>query len=233
MYRVRAAVWSATTSDLRTSESRWRSTSTSSAPSSTAQTLVRSNPPANTEVDAEQLAFVVGQQVVRPGHRVGERELPGRARLRAPQQPEPIGESVADLDRAHRGHAGGGQLDSQREPVEGLADLGHRGGGVGLRQTRSRAGPARARSTNNVTASEVTPPSSASGGTVNTVSPSSIRFSRDVARTLTFRDRPSIAAIADRRGAEDVLAVVDHQQQLPTRQRVGDGVDQRRVRRAA
>ena len=76
-----SAAWSATTSDLRTSESRCRSTSTSSAPSTTAQMLVRSKPPANTDVRAQQVALVVGQQVVGPLHRVAQRRAgaPGPA----------------------------------------------------------------------------------------------------------------------------------------------------------
>ena len=42
-------------------------------------------------------------------------------------RPESIGEPIPDLDRAHGCHSCGSQLDAQREPVEGLADLGHRG----------------------------------------------------------------------------------------------------------
>ena len=130
---MRVAVWSATTSDLRTSESRLRSIDVDVVgvgASSTAHTLVRSKPPANTDVTAEELALVVGQQVVRPRDGVAEGELSFRARRRPLQQPEAIGESVANLDRTHGRHARGRQLDSQRQPVEGLADLGHRGGGL-------------------------------------------------------------------------------------------------------
>ena len=90
--------------------------------------------------EAEQLPLVVGQEVVGPLHRMAERELSFRPRYRSLQQPESIGESIPDLDRAHRRHSGGGQLDAQREPVEGLADLGHRGRGIRLRRARSWAG---------------------------------------------------------------------------------------------
>ena len=64
---------------------------------------------------------------------------------------------------------------------------------------------------------------------MSTVSPSTARVSRDVARILTFPDRPRIAAIGRSRGGEDVLAVVDHQQEPPTSERIGNRVDQGRV----
>ena len=38
--------------------------------------------------------------------------------VRSPQQPESVGESIPDLDGAHRGHPRRCQLDPQREPVE-------------------------------------------------------------------------------------------------------------------
>ena len=58
-----------------------------------------------------------------------ERELPLGAGRGALQQAEPVGETVPDLDRAHRRHARRGELDAEREPVDRLADLGHRVGG--------------------------------------------------------------------------------------------------------
>ena len=63
---------------------------------------------------------------------MAERELSFGVRRRTLQQPEPIGQSVPDLDGAHGRHARGRQLDPEREPVEGLADLGDRGGGLVL-----------------------------------------------------------------------------------------------------
>ena len=70
---------------------------------------------------------------------MAERELAFRPRRRPLQQPEPIGEPVPDLDRAHGRHPRRGQLDAEREPVEGLADLGHRVGG--LRLAEPEVGP--------------------------------------------------------------------------------------------
>ena len=46
---------------------------------------------------------------------------------------------------------------------------------------------------------------------------------------LTFLDRVRIVADGRCRGREDVLAVVHHQQDLPAGQRLGHGVDERRV----
>ena len=47
------------------------------------------------------------------------------------EQPESIAEVVTEILRAHRNHAGGGELDRQRDPVQSLADLCHCSG-VGL-----------------------------------------------------------------------------------------------------
>ena len=67
--------------------------------------------------------------------------------------------------------------------VEGRADLRH---GVGIDRLDLELGrTARARSTNSVTASDATPPSSDSGGTATLTSPATPSASRDVARTLT------------------------------------------------
>ena len=56
---------------------------------------------------------------------------------------------------------------------------------------------ARARSTNSVTASDVTPPFNASGSTDRTVSPSTASGSRDVARIRPVLDRPRMVSTAD------------------------------------
>ena len=92
---------------------------------------------------AEELLLVVGEEVVGPLHGLAERELAFRTLARSLQQPEPIGEAIPDLDGAHRGHARRGQLDAEREPVERLADLGHRRGGGLIAE--AEVGPHRAR----------------------------------------------------------------------------------------
>ena len=62
-----------------------------------------------------------------------------RSRGRDLQQPEPIGEPVTDLDCTHRRHPGRGQLDPQRKPVEGLADLHHRRRGLRIVKSEVRS----------------------------------------------------------------------------------------------
>ena len=177
---------------------------------------------------AEQLALVVVQQVVRPRHRVAERELSLRPRRRAP--------ATAGIDR----RAGPGPRPRSWRPCARRPARFPAGARRGSRRSRSPRRPcrgspspksgrtARARSTNSVTASEVSPPSSASGGTVNTVSPSSMSVSRDVARILTFRGPAEHRGDGRARGGEDVLAVVHHQQEPPPGQ-----ATRRRCRSAA
>ena len=63
-------------------------------------------------------ALVVVQQVVGPGHRVPQRRLAIGPELGSGQQPEPVAQPVAHLDRAHRRHPRRGQLDAERQPVE-------------------------------------------------------------------------------------------------------------------
>ena len=109
-----------------------------------------------------------------------------------------------------------------------FADLGHRIAVSGSASPKSGR-TTRARSTNSVTASEVTPPSSASGATVGAASPSIAKGSREVARTLTSPDRPRIAAIGGRGRSQDVLAVVDDEQEPPSADRLGHRVDERHV----
>ena len=80
----------------------------------------------------EQFALVFGEEVIGPLHGMAERELSFRPRLRGLQQPEPVREPTPDLDGAHGRHPRRGQLDPQREAVEGSTDLGHGGRGLGL-----------------------------------------------------------------------------------------------------
>ena len=91
---------------------------------------------------AQQLALVVGQQIVGPAHCVLQRLLPLGLRAPMPRSSRKRSPSRSlHLDRAHGGHPRRRQLDAQREPVEGLADLGH--GGRGLRVVQAEAGPDR------------------------------------------------------------------------------------------
>ncbi len=110
-------------------------------PSTTAQMLDRSKPPANTDAVRSSVPFVVGQQVVGPLDGVAKRELTLWTRCAAPQQTEPVGEPVPDLDRAHRRHPGRREFDAERQPVDGLADLRHRCRGCGVRELEVVAGP--------------------------------------------------------------------------------------------
>ena len=177
---------------------------------------------------AEQLPLGVGQEVVGPLHRVAERELTFRARCRPLQEPVPIGESVPDLHRAHGGHAGSGQLDPQREPVQGLADLGHRGGGVRLRE-------AEVRSHGSGSIDEQRRGIGGHSAVQGQGRDGDHRLPAD--RQGLARRRQDLHACGppedrlDRRsrGGQDVLAVVDHQQEQPTSERIGDRVDERRL----
>ena len=175
--------------------------------------------------DAEERALVVGQQVVGPLDRVPQRELALGTGRRALQQAEPVGEPVPDLDRAHRRHARRGQLDAEREPVDGLADLGHRVGG--LRIVEPEVGPHGPR--------PVDEERDRVGGHATVARQGRDRergLADDGERLARRGDDPHPARAAedrrDRRGGggEDVLAVVDHEQQLPAGERLGDGLDE-------
>ena len=107
----------------------------------TAQTLVRSKPPANTDVEREQLALVVGQQVVRPRDGVAERELPFRPRRRAPAAagsdrrvgPEPRPRSWRPCARPPARSPAGARRAVSQISVTAV-------GGLGAPEARSRAG---------------------------------------------------------------------------------------------
>ena len=176
----------------------------------------------------EQLALVVVQQVVRPCHRVAECEVSLRPGRRSPQQSEAIGEPVPYLDRAHGGHARRGQLDSQREPVECLADLGHRGGGVALSQPEVGTHSARS----------VHEQRDGIGGLASLQRErwhGEHRLAVEHERLACGCEDLDVPRAAEHRGdgrtrsGENVLAVVHHQEETASGQRFGDSVDQRRV----
>ncbi|MFN8028047.1 MAG: hypothetical protein U0W40_17285 [Acidimicrobiia bacterium] len=77
----------------------------------------------------EQRPLVVVEELVRPLDRVVQRVLTLGGAGRATQQTKPVGEPVAHVFGAHRGHAGGGELDAEGQPVERGADVGDRGRG--------------------------------------------------------------------------------------------------------
>ena len=177
---------------------------------------------------AEQGAFVVGEQVVGPPDRVPEGELalgPGRAAL---QETEAIGEPVSYLDRTHRRHARRSQLDAEREPVDGLTDLGDGRGRLGI--VDPKVGPHRTSSIDEQRDRV---------GRLATVTCEWWDRERDLAadgeRLARGGDDPHAARAAEdrrdrgRRRADNVLAVVDHQQQLSAGQRRSDGLDEGNV----
>ena len=122
--RVRPDERSATSSDLRTSASSTSSVANSSSEPATAHApagRIRRRTP-NTVASSDLL--VVVEQVVGPLHRVAQRLVALQPAPRPDQQPEPVVEAIAHLDRGHRLHPRGGQLDRQRDAVEAAADLG-------------------------------------------------------------------------------------------------------------
>ena len=74
----------------------------------------------------QQSPVVVGQQVPAPVDQRVERLLPRHRRPAATgEEPEPVAEPPRDVVGRHDGHAGRGELDRERDPVETPADLGH------------------------------------------------------------------------------------------------------------
>ena len=171
--------------------------------------------------------FVVVEQVVGPLHRVAQRLVAFQPAPASRQQPEPVTETVAHLLRAHRHHPRRRQLDRQRDPVQPPADLRHRVRVVGLVQREARSDrPGRVRRT--------TPPpptrprrATSSDGTGHSCSAPTRSPSRDVAITFTVAVRGQDRLDQVGRRVEHVLAVVQHDQQPPPRQGLGDAVGHR------
>ena len=138
---------------------------------------------------AQQPLLLGGELVVAPLDRRLQRLLPRQRGLAAGQQPEAIVQLAANLLDREQLHAGGRELQRQRDAVEPAADVGDRlGVVVGQREVRRDRC---ARSMNSCTAWEAATAcvSRASGGgaaserTANSRSPSTPRPSRLVART--------------------------------------------------
>ena len=144
----REVAWSATTRDLRTSESRCREDVHLVGVVDDCAEGGEVEAAGENRRGAQQIPLILRQQVVRPGHRVPQRVLTLGRGSDPLQQSEPVRESVPDLTRTHRRHPGGRQLDAQRQAVEHGADLDDRGGRVRVLQTRTavaRSGPGRGR----------------------------------------------------------------------------------------
>ena len=145
------------------------------------------------------------------------------------QQTESVGESIPDVPRAHRGHPRRRQLDPQRQCVEHVADLDHRGGCAGILEPELRPDGARpvdeqrdrigcratftAQTATRIEASLRQPP-----------------VTRAMSRgSSTFPDRRRMAAMADAAAISTCSQLSTDEQQPLTGERLGHGVDQRGV----
>ena len=152
-----------------------------------------------------------------PIHRGAQRPLALARRARpARQQPEAIREPLDELlDREHP-QPRRGQLDRQRQPVQPHAErFDGRRVVVGQREARTRLARALDEQRH-----RVRPPSpgSDSGGTRQSVSPSTPSGARLVASTTTCGAARSSAVTTSRARAQQMLAVVEHDQRPPRRQ---------------
>ena len=108
-------------------------------PSTTAQMPARSNPPENTDDVAQQLALVIGQQVVGPAHRVAQRLLalgsardPCNSRKRSPSRSRTSTALIAAIRAAASSMPSGSPSRVSQISITAVASAG--------RATRSRAG---------------------------------------------------------------------------------------------
>ena len=99
-----------------------------SGPSPTTRAAIGTvQPPVNTESRRRRRAVVVGQEVPAPVDQGVERLLARDGRpATAGEESEPVAEARRDLVGRHGRHAGGGELDRERDAVEAAADLGDR-----------------------------------------------------------------------------------------------------------
>ena len=174
---------------------------------------------------AQQLTLVVGQQIVGPAHRQLQRLLPLRLALRSAQQSEAIAESIPHLDGTHGGHPSRCQLDTEREPVECLADLRHCRGALRVVQAETDA----------CRAGSLDEQLDRVRGDATIERKRRNRQQRLTGNPQVFtRRRQNLGVpgptedLSDGRasGVEHMLAVVDHQQEPSAGNGLGDGVDQ-------
>ena len=74
---------------------------------------------------AQHRLFGVIEKVIGPADGVAEGLMAFEAAAGAGEKPETVIEPVADVLGAHGHHAGRGELDGERDPVETPADLAH------------------------------------------------------------------------------------------------------------
>ena len=151
----------------------------------------------------------------------------GAVRSPVRQQPEPVGHPHPDLVDGERADPGGGQLDRQRDAVEGTADF-RDGAGV-LRGERETGAAASARSEKSWTASpgDVPVAVTGSGGTGQTVSPATRSGSRLVASSRSSAELASSRWLSRAHASSRCSQLSSASTSLRRTQRVGQRVEQR------
>ncbi len=196
LYRVRTEPWWALTKDLRTKESRSRSTSMSSLVSATAHRCRQVEPPCEHRHLSQLLP-------ARP-RSTGRRTRPSRAAVSPDDRaPAPARSAAGTGQRAGPAPRPRSSPPCVRRPArcQGVARRASRRSRSprprsACRRSRTRAGQRGHAPTNRLTASDVTPPSRVKGDTDRRVSPDADRCSRDVARIRGTSERARISSIA-------------------------------------
>ena len=177
---------------------------------------------------SQQHLLPLRQQVVAPVDRGAQRPLAWR---RGPvperQQPEPVGHPHPDLVDGERADPGSGQLDRQRDPVEGTAKF-RDGAGVfrGERETWGSSQRPFGKKLDSI-------PWRRAGGGNGQRGHRPHRLTGDPQRLATGGQQPQLSRARQQplaqpgAGVEQVLAVVEREQQPAQTQRVGQRVEQR------
>ena len=193
--------------------------------------------PAGEQAQApEEPALVGRQQVVGPAHEVAQGAVAGlRGLARAGEELESLVEALRERGGAHGAQPRRRELDRERDAVEAAHDLADR---VDVVEVEGEAGPGRDRALDEqldrgrvggggrVGTRRARRPAAA---TVHTCSPAMPSGERLVARTFRSghhdRSRSTTGAVA----AEQVLAVVEHEQRPPVAQVLDQAVLERQV----